>query len=119
MITPSDLHNEDIKKMNEIYGFEDLNLDEKDYERIIESTIDSSMKHHHCDKLYEEAIVYNPLPMHYIRKIASKYINAGWEYIYVSVSDNITSFKFSDTEIIGLNAPHKVYTANSVDIYEP
>ena len=51
MITPSDLHNEDIKKMNEIYGFEDSNLDEKDYERIIESAIDSSMKHHHCDRL--------------------------------------------------------------------
>ena len=105
MITPEDILNIDTKTVS---------IEE------IESRIDASILRNHCDKVYEEARIYNYLPMHYIRKIASKYINDGWNYIYVSVTDNnIISFKFSDTEIIGLNDPHKVYTANSVDIYEP
>lgn len=115
MITPNELYEEDIKKITEIYGIKDVDLDDKDYEKIIESRIDASMKYHHGSNVYEEAIIYHALPISYIDRVVSKYTANGWNYVYVSIYDGITSFKFSNNEIVWLNKPHKIYTDKSAE----
>lgn len=128
MISPSDFYKDDIKRMYKALLIDNLNIDEEDlkrileskidevdYERILESKIDESMKYHHGNKVYEEARIYTNVPIYFINKIATKYLTAGWTYIYVTIIDSsITSFKFSDTEIVGLIDPHILYTARTV-----
>lgn len=131
MISPSDFYKNDIKRMYKALLIDNLNIDEEDlkrileskidevdYERILESKIDESMKYNHGNKVYEEARIYTRVPMYFINRIAAKYISEGWKYIYVTIIDSgITSFKFSDTEIIGLTDPHILYTAKTIRPY--
>ena len=116
MISPSDFYKNDIKEISNALHANDLRIDEIDFERILESGIDKSMRYHHGNNVYEEARVYNSVPIYFIDKIVAKYLDAGWRYIYVTmINKGITIFKFSNTEIVGLTEPHILYTSKTTN----